>query len=67
MKKLTLALLGAAALAAVAVAPSAAYAACEVGNCWGAVAYGPGGAWFESGPSPVPNCAGPPGTDVPVR
>ena len=45
MKKLSLALIGVSALLAVAAAPSAAYADCQVGNCWGAVAYGPGGAW----------------------
>jgi hypothetical protein len=45
MKKLSLALLGVSALAAVAAAPSAAFADCRVGNCWGAVAYGPRGVW----------------------
>ena len=45
MKKLSLALLGVSALLAIAAAPSAAYADCRIGNCWGAVAYGPRGAW----------------------
>jgi len=45
MKKLSLALLGVSALAAVALAPTAAFADCQIGNCWGAVAYGPRGAW----------------------
>ena len=45
MKKLKLAIFGAMALAGMALAPAAAQAACNVGNCWGAVAYGPGGAW----------------------
>ena len=45
MKKLSLALLGVSALAAIALAPSAAMADCEIGNCWGAVAYGPRGSW----------------------
>jgi subtilisin family serine protease len=45
MKRLSLALLGASALAALALAPSAANAACYTGNCWGAVAYGPYGSW----------------------
>jgi|SoiMethySBSTD1v2_1073268.scaffolds.fasta_scaffold1132013_1 hypothetical protein len=45
MKKLSLALLGVSALAAIALAPSAAMADCQVGNCWGAVAYGPRGSW----------------------
>lgn len=48
MKKLTLALLGVSALLATAAAPSAARADCEIGNCWGAVAFGPGGAWAYS-------------------
>ena len=45
MKKLSLALLGVSALAAIALAPSAAMADCQIGNCWGAVAYGPRGSW----------------------
>jgi len=45
MKKLSLALFGVSALVAVAAAPSAALADCTIGNCWGAVAYGPRGAW----------------------
>jgi len=45
MKRLSLALLSVSALAALALAPSSAYAACQIGDCWGAVAYGPGGAW----------------------
>ena len=45
MKALRLALLAAGALAAVALAPRDALADCQVGDCWGAVAYGPGGAW----------------------
>lgn len=45
MKRLSLALLGVSALVALGLAPSAAQAACQIGNCWGAVAYGPGGAW----------------------
>lgn len=57
MKKLTLALFGACALVAVAAAPSAAYADCQVGNCWGAVAYGPRGAWAYSYNYPTRNIA----------
>ncbi len=34
-----------AAIVALAAAPSVALADCETGNCWGAVAYGPDGAW----------------------
>ncbi len=45
MKRMKLGLIGLAALAALAFAPAAAQAACSIGNCWGAVAYGPGGAW----------------------
>jgi hypothetical protein len=45
MKKLRVAFIGLAALAGIAMAPASAYADCTVGDCWGAVAYGPGGAW----------------------
>ncbi len=45
MKRIRLALFGLLAIAGAAMAPSAAQAACQIGNCWGAVAYGPGGAW----------------------
>ena len=45
MKKLSLALFGASALLAVAAAPSSAQVSCMPGDCWGAVAIGPGGAW----------------------
>jgi hypothetical protein len=45
MKKICAALFGVMALSGIAFAPHAAEAACRVGNCWGAVAYGPGGAW----------------------
>jgi hypothetical protein len=45
MKRLSAALLGLSVLGAIALAPSIASAACQVGNCWGAVAYGPRGAW----------------------
>jgi hypothetical protein len=38
-------LFGLAALAALALTPATAQAACQIGDCWGAVAYGPGGAW----------------------
>ena len=34
-----------AALILFALAPTAARADCRVGDCWGAVAFGPGGAW----------------------
>jgi hypothetical protein len=45
MKRKSLLILAFTALAALAAVPSAANAACNVGNCWGAVAYGPGHAW----------------------
>ena len=45
MKRIRLGLIALAALAGLAMAPSAAQANCQIGNCWGAVAYGPGGAW----------------------
>lgn len=45
MKKLKLAFLGFVTLVGMALMPAAANANCQVGNCWGAVAYGPGGAW----------------------
>ncbi len=45
MKAFRLALIAASALAALSLAPGHALADCQVGNCWGAVAYGPGGAW----------------------
>lgn len=45
MNRLRFALIGLAALTGLAMAPSAARAECTVGDCWGAVAYGPGGAW----------------------
>ena len=48
IKKLSLPLLGLSALATVALAPAAAHADCVPGNCWGAVAYGPRGAWADS-------------------
>ena len=44
MKRLRLALFGLIASAGLAALPSQAMAACYAGNCWGAVAYGPGGA-----------------------
>jgi hypothetical protein len=58
MRKLSLALFGASALAALALAPSSAYAACDVGNCWGAVAFGPGGAWGYAVNYPTRGIAG---------
>jgi len=45
MLRIRMALAGLAALAGVALAPQAALADCQVGDCWGAVAFGPGGAW----------------------
>jgi hypothetical protein len=45
MKRLSAALVGLTALGAIALAPTAALADCQIGNCWGAVAYGPGGSW----------------------
>lgn len=48
MKSFRLALVGLAALAGVALAPQAARADCTVGDCWGAVAFGPNGAWAYS-------------------
>ncbi|MCW5771156.1 MAG: DUF4189 domain-containing protein [Rhodospirillaceae bacterium] len=45
MKRIRIALLALSALVAMAAAPGAAQASCSIGNCWGAVAYGPGGAW----------------------
>jgi hypothetical protein len=45
MKRMRMGLIGLVALAATALAPQAALADCQIGNCWGAVAYGPGGAW----------------------
>jgi len=48
MKQFRLAALGLAAAAAMFVAPSVALADCETGNCWGAVAFGPRGAWAYS-------------------
>jgi hypothetical protein len=41
-------LIGLMALAGAALAPRAALADCDVGNCWGAVAFGPGGVWTYS-------------------
>jgi len=45
MKRIRLALLGLLAVIGAASLPSQAMADCIRGNCWGAVAYGPGGAW----------------------
>lgn len=45
MKQIRIACLAMAALACMALAPNAAQAACNVGNCWGGVGYGPDGAW----------------------
>lgn len=45
MKRIRLALFGLLALAGLAIMPAQASADCIRGNCWGAVAYGPGGAW----------------------
>lgn len=44
MQRLRIALIGLAGLAGIVLAPAAARADCEVGNCWGAVAFGAGGA-----------------------
>lgn len=43
--RVKLALAGLLALAASSLAPSVAEAACTVGRCWGAVAFGAQGAW----------------------
>jgi hypothetical protein len=48
MKRLSAALLGLSIVGLTALAPSAANANCQLGNCWGAVAYGPRGAWAYS-------------------
>jgi len=45
MKRIRLTLLGLLAFAGLAIMPAQAAADCVPGNCWGAVAYGPGGAW----------------------
>lgn len=45
MKRLGLSLVGVSALLGLVFASSTARADCTIGNCWGAVAYGPGGAW----------------------
>jgi hypothetical protein len=45
MRKLKLVILGVAALVGLALAPTAAHAACTLGSCWGAVAFGPNNAW----------------------
>jgi hypothetical protein len=58
MKKLCLALFGALVLAALALAPGSAQAACQIGNCWGAVAFGPGGAWAYAVNYPTRGVAG---------
>jgi hypothetical protein len=58
MRKLSLAVLGASALAAIALAPSSAYAACQIGDCWGAVAFGPGGSWAYAVNYPTRGIAG---------
>ena len=48
MNKIKLALLGVSALIGAAAAPTTALADCQAGNCWGAVAFGPRGAWAYS-------------------
>jgi len=45
MKRSKFTLLGLLCLLGMAFLPAQAQANCRVGNCWGAVAYGPGGAW----------------------
>lgn len=45
MNKLKLAFLGMLAFVGLALMPASARADCQIGDCWGAVAYGPGGAW----------------------
>jgi hypothetical protein len=57
MKRLSLALFAVSALAALVLAPSTASAACH-GNCWGAVAFGPGGAWGWAVDFPTREIAG---------
>jgi hypothetical protein len=57
MKKACLALIALATLTGLAAAPTAALADCQVGNCWGAVAYGPGGAWAYAYNYPSRNIA----------
>src|SRR5258706_14079188 len=47
-----------AALAGLALAPAAARADCTPGDCWGAVAYGPGGAWAYAVNHPTRDAAG---------
>lgn len=58
MKKTRLAFIALAALTSLAAAPSVALANCQVGNCWGAVAYGPGGAWGYAVNYPTRDIAG---------
>jgi hypothetical protein len=58
MKRLSAALLGLSVLGAVALAPAAAMANCTIGNCWGAVAYGPGGSWAYAVNYPTRQIAG---------
>lgn len=48
MKAFRMALIAAGALAAVSLVPRDALADCQVGDCWGAVAFGEGGAWAYS-------------------
>jgi Domain of unknown function (DUF4189) len=45
MKRIRFGFAALALLAGIALAPGAARAECTVGDCWGAIAYGPGGAW----------------------
>jgi len=47
-----------AALAGFAMAPAAARADCAPGDCWGAVAYGPGGVWAYAVNHPTRAAAG---------
>lgn len=58
MKNIRLAFVGLLALVGAAAVPSAAQAACQIGNCWGAVAYGPGGAWAYAVNYPTREIAG---------
>jgi hypothetical protein len=48
MKSIRMAAFGLLALVGLAAAPQVALADCQIGNCWGAVAYGAGGAWAYS-------------------
>lgn len=57
MKALRMALLAAGAIAAISLAPRDALADCQIGNCWGAVAFGPGGAWAYAVNEPTRDAA----------